>query len=214
MAAEERFLPLAKIPNRNGNLQRSRHLSESDKNRVRITDGTMKRKVSTPTSSTKPQQTALPTPPRLRHASDSTGGNRIRRKRVAVAPGQGQIPVPIWKYPDVEEKSFPGLHPLGSNGPKVPRKAKLTLGEYVKNRLSNVDRRFAKCVPWMFLNLFRIQTERLLSSINVSLKKSQVWEFFHELFCFMTFFKFAGGKPVRGTNQRCLLHSSLSDSRS
>lgn len=74
----------------------------------------------------------------------------------------------------MEEKAFPGLHPSGLNGPKATRPIPLTLGEYIKNRINHTDRRFVQSAPWIFFSLYRLQYERLLSSINVSLKKATV----------------------------------------
>ena len=55
-----------------------------------------------------------------------------------VAPGEGKIPSNILKEDDWDLKSFPNLHPTGTNGLKQNRKVKgLTDQQYMKQRMKN-----------------------------------------------------------------------------
>jgi hypothetical protein len=97
---------------------------------------------------------------------------RQKRQVLAVAPSEGKRPLPLFLDPEVEELAFPTLFPSASNSARTERHMDLSLGEYLKNRITHSDRRFVSSKPFLFFSLFRLQYERLLRSINISLNKA------------------------------------------
>ena len=68
-----------------------------------------------------------------------------------VAPGEGKIPSNILKEDDWDVKSFPSLHPTGTNGLHQKRTiGGLTDQQYIEQRLKNQDTRFEQCTPYVF----------------------------------------------------------------
>ena len=93
---------------------------------------------------------------------------------VTVAPGQGQKPVSVLLDKHVEEKAYPGLYPKAENTYAAERSLRVTLGEWVKNRLTHSDTRYIRDAGYAFFLYQRLQYERLASSVSVCLNKRKM----------------------------------------
>ena len=69
---------------------------------------------------------------------------------VNVAPGEGQITVSVLKEKKWDVKTCPHLYPDGRYGMNADRKVKLTHQQYFRQRLINVDKRFANEAGYLF----------------------------------------------------------------
>ena len=107
---------------------------------------------------------------------DGVHQRRQKKSRTAVdvAPGQGQKPVSVLQDKHVEEKAYPGLYPAAERTYAAERSLKVTLGEWVKNRLTHSDTRFIRDAGYAFFLYQRLQYERLATSISVSLNKRKM----------------------------------------
>lgn len=127
---------------------------------------------------------------RRRHASEPGRSGRGRRRRTSVphttrrqtdvAPGEGNRPVPSFMDSRMEELAYPALFPTGEGCAETQRLKEVGLSEYLKNRLTLVDRRFIGCPPWIFSVLYKRQFKTLMDSISVSLRKATVSNDFNE----------------------------------
>ena len=91
-----------------------------------------------------------------------------------VAPGEGKIPSNILKEDDWDLKSFPNLHPTGTNGLKQKRRVKgLTDQQYIEQRLKNQDTRFEQCTPYVFAMTAYIEEKQLERNIGISYSKGK-----------------------------------------
>ena len=69
---------------------------------------------------------------------------------INVAPGEGQIPVLVLKEKEWNIKTYPHLYPDGKYGISADRKAKLAHQKYFRQRLFNVEKRFANDAGYLF----------------------------------------------------------------
>ena len=84
--------------------------------------------------------------------------NALTKKRISqnnnfadVAPAEGQIPTSVLRENEWDIKTYPHLYPDGRNGMNAQgRKVRLTNQQYLKQRLFNVDKRYAND-PEVFL---------------------------------------------------------------
>ena len=91
-----------------------------------------------------------------------------------VAPGEGKIPSNILKEDDWDLKSFPNLHPTGTNGLKQKRAVKgLTDQQYIEQRLKNQDTRYEQCTPYVFAMTAYIEEKQLERNIGISYSKGK-----------------------------------------
>ena len=91
-----------------------------------------------------------------------------------MAPGQGQKPVSVLLEKHVEEKAYPGLYPKAEHTYAAERSLRVTLGEWVKNRLTHSDTRYIRDAGYAFFLYQRLQYERLASSVSVCLNKRKM----------------------------------------
>ena len=86
-----------------------------------------------------------------------------------VAPGEGQIPVSVLKEKLWDIKTYPHLYPDGKNGMNAEeRKVRLTHQQYLKQRLFNVDTRYASDPAYLFSATSFIEHEQLERNISMS----------------------------------------------
>ena len=107
---------------------------------------------------------------KIAHLKDAA--RKQKRPVVQLAPSEGMRPLPFFLDPEVEELAFPSLFPDGTNSARTDRLIPITLGEYLKNRMTLSERRFVASHPFIFFSLYRLEYERLLSSISISLNKA------------------------------------------
>lgn len=89
---------------------------------------------------------------------------------VSFAPGEGEIPLPMWIDDNCEELAFPhifGGHPRNVTKLKKP----LSYNEIVKSELCRTDRRAAEPDHLLFVHK-KIQLYQLSNGINIQLKKA------------------------------------------
>ena len=91
----------------------------------------------------------------------------------SVAPGEGKKPTDILKEEDWDLKSFPGLHPEGENGLFQKRKVRLTDQQYFRQRILNVDKRFANTASYVFAAFAYIEKKQLDRNINISFMRGK-----------------------------------------
>ncbi|XP_072314552.1 uncharacterized protein [Eucyclogobius newberryi] len=82
-----------------------------------------------------------------------------------LAPAEGNSPVSLLKDKENEAKCF------GRNTFHTPRKTRLTLCRYFVNRLMHVDGRFAEKFKFLFLALYMLEVEQVVSKVSIALRK-------------------------------------------
>ena len=93
---------------------------------------------------------------------------------LSFAPGEGKIPTSILSEEDWDIKSFPNLHPTGTNGLHQNRKIDgLTNQQYLEQRLKNQDTRFEQCTPYVFAAAAFIEEKQLERNIGISYSKGK-----------------------------------------
>ena len=103
-------------------------------------------------------------------------GNRYTKKNyfedknkfINVAPGEGQVPTSILKERHWDVKTYPHLYPDGRNGMNANREVKLTNQQYIKQRLFNVDKRFANDPGYLFSVLWHMENLQLERNISMA----------------------------------------------
>ena len=98
-----------------------------------------------------------------RKTTENSGDNFIN-----VAPGEGQIPSSVLKDKDVDIKTFPHLFPDGKYGMFADRKRKIPYQQYFKQRLYNVDKRFANDPAYLFSAVSYVEQFQLQRNISMS----------------------------------------------
>ena len=143
-----------------------------------------------------------------RKTTENSGDNFIN-----VAPGEGQIPSSVLKDKDVDIKTFPHLFPDGKYGMFADRKRKIPYQQYFKQRLYNVDKRFANDPAYLFSAVSYVEQFQLQRNISMSychVSKSSKGDGSKEIDVKDPFWVF---KDIRNTakywenaNQSCLLN--------
>ena len=87
---------------------------------------------------------------------------------VNVAPGEGQIPVSVLKEKEWDIKTYPHLYPDGKYGMSADRKVKLSHQQYFRQRLFNIDKRFANDAGYLFSALWNIENLQLERNISMA----------------------------------------------
>ena len=86
-----------------------------------------------------------------------------------VAPGEGSIPTSVLKEPEWDIKTYPQLYPDGRNGMNSKgRTTNLSKQQYLKQRLCNVDKRFANDPAYLFSATSYIENQQLERNIAMS----------------------------------------------
>ena len=94
---------------------------------------------------------------------------RNRNNFADVAPAEGQIPTSVLKEKEWDIKTYPHLYPDGRNGMNAEgRKVRLTNQQYLKQRLFNVDKRYANDPGFLFSSTSYIELQQLERNISMS----------------------------------------------
>ncbi|XP_055084862.1 LOW QUALITY PROTEIN: uncharacterized protein LOC117386060, partial [Periophthalmus magnuspinnatus] len=88
-----------------------------------------------------------------------------------LAPAEGNSPVSLLSDKDNEAKCFPKEFPLGRNTFHSPRPVPLTMCRYFINRLLHVDGRFAQNFKFLFLALYMLEVQQVVSKVSIALRK-------------------------------------------
>ena len=111
---------------------------------------------------------------------ENTGFENITVKKdatsknsVTIAPGENKIPTNLMREKDFDVKANPILHPTGKYGLHHPRNIKLQHGSYFNQRLLNIDPRFAKNIPYIFMALYYLERKSLEGQISVAARRGQ-----------------------------------------
>ena len=91
-----------------------------------------------------------------------------------LAPGEGKVPTSLMRDDDWDIKAFPHLHSSGKFGLNHPRENKLTPQEYFKQRILNVDKRWARNKTYLFAALYYVERHHLERQINVSYRRGKL----------------------------------------
>ena len=89
-------------------------------------------------------------------------------KIINVAPGEGHIPVSLYKEPNCEALSFPRHFPDGKNHLNFPREKHITISKYIHTRLKSCDSRFASDPQYVFAMLDLLERASISNAINFS----------------------------------------------
>ena len=108
---------------------------------------------------------------RLPQQSSSTENNQ---PGIAVAPGEGKIPLSLTQDENWVEKAFPCLFPDGKFGLHSQRKKDISAQRYFCQRHDNVDPRFRECPPFLFASLNHIEKKSLESAMGISYMRGKV----------------------------------------
>ena len=86
-----------------------------------------------------------------------------------VAPGEGQIPTSVLKERQWGIKTYPHLYPDGKNGMNPEgRQVNLSNQQYIKQRLFNVDKRYANDPAFLFSATSFIENQQLERNVSMS----------------------------------------------
>ncbi|XP_055077310.1 LOW QUALITY PROTEIN: uncharacterized protein LOC117394129 [Periophthalmus magnuspinnatus] len=88
-----------------------------------------------------------------------------------LAPAEGNSPVSLLSDKENEAKCFPKEFPLGHNTFHCPRPVPLTMCRYFINRLLHVDGRFAQNFKFLFLALYMLEVQQVVSKVSIALRK-------------------------------------------
>jgi hypothetical protein len=94
----------------------------------------------------------------------------IEQAVFCVAPGEGSTPQYILMDEKFEEGAYPDVHPYGVGGfhPNT-YKTKLHRREYYKQRLFNVDGRFARNIEYVFSSQYATELQQIQGNISLAL---------------------------------------------
>ena len=103
-------------------------------------------------------------------------GNSLTKKQTVcnrnsadVAPGEGQIPTNVLTEKQWDIKTYPHLFPDGKNGMNAEgRQTNLTNQQYIKQKLFNVDKRFANDPAFLFSATSYIENLQLQRNISMN----------------------------------------------
>ncbi|XP_055088458.1 uncharacterized protein LOC117393626, partial [Periophthalmus magnuspinnatus] len=90
-----------------------------------------------------------------------------------LAPAEGNSPVSLLSDKENEAKCFPKEFPFGRNTFHSPRPVPLTMCRYFINRLLHVDGRFAQNFKFLFLALYMLEVQQVVSKVSIALRKGQ-----------------------------------------
>ncbi|XP_055084859.1 uncharacterized protein LOC117386041 [Periophthalmus magnuspinnatus] len=88
-----------------------------------------------------------------------------------LAPAEGNSPVSLLSDKENEAKCFPKEFPFGCNTFHSPRPVPLTMCRYFINRLLHVDGRFAQNFKFLFLALYMLEVQQVVSKVSIALRK-------------------------------------------
>ena len=94
-------------------------------------------------------------------------------KSSIVAPGEGHIPTNWLKSENFDVKAHPTKHPSGKFGLHYKRKYKISCQIYFNQRIFNVDERFSKCIPYLFMSQQFVERWALESQISIAGQKGR-----------------------------------------
>ena len=111
--------------------------------------------------------------------ADQVDGNTLTKKNAShsysnkifadVAPGEGQIPTSVLKEKQWDIKTYPNLYPDGKNGMNAEgRQVNLSNQQYIKQRLFNVDKRYANDPAFLFSATSYIENQQLERNVSLS----------------------------------------------
>ena len=86
---------------------------------------------------------------------------------IKIAPGEGKVPTSLTKDPDVDVLAFPSIYGGKARNFKIP----LTPVQIAKADVRHENRRIAKNVALLFSRFCIVRVYRLISKINVALRK-------------------------------------------
>ena len=84
----------------------------------------------------------------------------------SVAPGEGQIPIPIMTDTQFEELCNPDKFCFGSGGFCEKHPKSITLRKYFNQRILDVDGRFARDVEYLFVAQYSVEAKQILDDAN------------------------------------------------
>ena len=113
---------------------------------------------------TRDDPTAVSDANRITKKSYSFEGNNSAN----VAPGEGQIPISTLKEERWDIKTYPNLFPDGENGMNANGNVKLTNEQYLRQRLCNIDKRFANDPGYLFSSTWHIENQQLEKNISMA----------------------------------------------
>ncbi|XP_033741835.1 uncharacterized protein LOC117328415 [Pecten maximus] len=87
------------------------------------------------------------------------------------APGEGQIPLGLYKDPNAEELSFPTIYCGQARTKNTEREVKVHYSDLAKWELRHVDRRAANSVPNIFFKMKKIQAKQISDKVNLSIRR-------------------------------------------
>ena len=94
-----------------------------------------------------------------------------RNEYVSVAPGEGQIPISIFKDPNAEYLSFPTLFCGQKRVENSERCVPVYYSDICKWELRSLDRRVALHIPNIFYKMKKLQTEQVCSEIHLAVRR-------------------------------------------
>ena len=90
---------------------------------------------------------------------------------VSVAPGEGKIPISIFKDPNAEFLSFPTLFCGQKRVENSERHVPVYYSDICKWELRSLDRRVALHIPNIFYKMKKLQTEQVCSKVHLAVRR-------------------------------------------
>lgn len=94
--------------------------------------------------------------------------SRSSEKSFSIAPGESKIPTSLLRDTNWDVNAFPCLYPSGKYGLHYHRPQKISVQQYIKQRLWNCDTRFSKNTSIVFAFLYLIEKMQLEQRISIS----------------------------------------------
>ena len=94
---------------------------------------------------------------------------------VKIAPAENKLPINLLSHQDWDIRAFPYLHNYdGSNGLHQRRDVRLSLHEYIQQRVLNHDPRFRENFMYLYSCVGAIEKNQIQRNINLSYSRGQV----------------------------------------
>jgi len=90
---------------------------------------------------------------------------------ISVAPGEGQIPINLFKDPDAEYLSFPCIYSGQRRADNSERSVAVHYSDICKWELRSLDRRAATSVPNLFFKMKKLQMKYITDKCTLAMRK-------------------------------------------
>ena len=98
---------------------------------------------------------------------------KVEEAIYSIAPGEDSRPKLIITDENFEVNCFPDFFPMGEGSFSSERHQRLLMRDYTKQRLKNVDTKFAKNLEYIFSMQYAVELNQLETAQNVSIRRNK-----------------------------------------